>query len=61
MSGPLLGHGASVALAGVTNIRYVGNAYIGLPNIRDSSWQPNATVIAELADNYPTCSKTMLG
>jgi hypothetical protein len=61
MSGPLLGHGARVALAGVTNIHYVGNTYVGLPNIRGSSWQPKTTVIAELAGNHPTCSKTMLG
>jgi hypothetical protein len=61
MSGPLVGHGASVALAGVTNIRYVGITYIGISNIRGSSWQPNATVIAELADDYPTYSKIMRG
>jgi hypothetical protein len=34
MSGPLLGHGASVALAGVTNIYYVGNTYTDLARIR---------------------------
>jgi len=41
MSGPLLGHGASVALAGAANIEYVGSTYIGLTNIRIPSWQPN--------------------
>jgi hypothetical protein len=58
MSGPLLGHRPSLALAGVTNISYVGVTYIGFPNIEGSSWRPNATVIA---GEYPTYSKIVRG
>src|SRR5580658_5306775 len=36
----LLGHRASVALAGVTNISYVGSTYIGVTNIREPSCSP---------------------
>src|SRR5829696_5970195 len=34
MEGRRLVHGASVALAGTTNMRYVGRSYIGRPNIK---------------------------